>query len=651
MPIVNRDIERQIVQGGIDRGWDEAKIKEAVIKYRENPSAIGGSQPQQTPTPQPAAPSLLDQYNQNKKPNIGQQLLQTVAKPAIKTLATGAAAAEGLARTAAALPGGVSQEELNKINQATTRERDFGVLGSSRPVSVQEDGGMATPGQFARDVIGTGLELGSYLTPGAVVKGGVAAAQGAKAAAKPLISAVARGTGTAGAVGSGIGSLGSALADKTANVGDIIGRTALGTIIGGVTGGTLGAGSAAIGRGASQLANKATQTAQNLIPSNTSNFVKGVSRSIGETVGNIGSNIQKGSQRIAEQANLPEVERKLLATGLPEGPIFQLKNAGAETAQKVKEVVDIAKQRLTTNTGNLVDVQGRAVLDRIAKVVDARKAIGKEMEEVVERIGGNTYDARAIRQEIRDVLKNATRLPIPLRTAVNKILKEIPENATTLSAKELADINSRLASSARTISQMKNITSSDLDVVVGQIRKVITQRLPDEYRVLSQQYAEVMRVINDLLKEMGATKKNGAFYTIDDFLESGDTLAGEKLIRLLSNVSGSRQLIYGQLEELAKRYGYTGTDDLNALVEWTNLIESALNIPKPGSFQGRITQAGENVADIAAGAQVGGLPGSIVGGALGKAKKAMQADKAEAIEEFIKSLLRTSDEGLPSTGD
>lgn len=177
----------------------------------------------------------------------GNGIIQSIAKPFTKAAATGAAAISSIGKLATSLPGGISQQELNDINTAATRERDFGIFGKNTPTGVNaqqaatgqsaltsKPTGQAI-GQFGKDVIGTGLELGSYLAPGAI-----------GAAAKPTLGALAAG----GAVSGALGGAGSALTQENTNLGKVLGGAALG----GVTGGILGAAIPAAGRAASEAA-------------------------------------------------------------------------------------------------------------------------------------------------------------------------------------------------------------------------------------------------------------------------------------------------------------------------------------------------------------------------------------------------------------
>lgn len=201
---------------------------------------------QQLQTVQPAQP-----VQQQKKQGIFGNLVQSVAKPFIKTAATGLSAIEGTGQLLGSLPGGVTPQELQQVNQQIDKTRNFGFLGSSAPVGQkaleQSARGETTPLQATLrglgDVVGTGLELGSYFAPVGLGEGAIA--KGGEALAKPTLGALAKG----GAVAGGLGSLGSSLQENQS-----LGKTLANTAVGTVTGGVLGAAVPAVGRGIGKVA-------------------------------------------------------------------------------------------------------------------------------------------------------------------------------------------------------------------------------------------------------------------------------------------------------------------------------------------------------------------------------------------------------------
>lgn len=222
MPVVDRQKERQIVERARQRGWGDEQIRQAVTAFRSQAGGI-----QAVPEAQAAQPA--------QKPGF----LASIAAPFTKTLATGLGAIEGIGTLAgeAMKPGKITPEGLRAAETAATRERDFGVFGTSKPIgadiSATEGVGSAL-GKFAKPVIGTGLELGSYAAPVGVAKG---AGQATRFLSK--LGAGARAGAKFGALGGGMQAGGRELAQEGSTLGSVAKKTLGGSLAGGVVGGTL----------------------------------------------------------------------------------------------------------------------------------------------------------------------------------------------------------------------------------------------------------------------------------------------------------------------------------------------------------------------------------------------------------------------------
>lgn len=224
MPVVNREVERAIVERARARGMADEQIKQAVLKYR-------AEQPQFNSIAQPSAAQ-----QPTAAPVEKNNLLTAIAKPFIKTAAAIPAVIGGVSKLA--------QGDVQGAQEAITKERSFGALGSTRPIGInQETGEKQKFGELAKDVVGTGAEIASYAAPtGALGKG---ASLGAKAmsAAK------------AGALGGALGGFGQGLQEKQPLL-KTVGQTVTGAALGGATGGALpilGAGASKIAEGAGDL--------------------------------------------------------------------------------------------------------------------------------------------------------------------------------------------------------------------------------------------------------------------------------------------------------------------------------------------------------------------------------------------------------------
>jgi len=201
-------------------------------------------------------------------------LVKDVAKPFVSTLASGLGSVEGAYKMATSAPGGFSQRELADIDKATTRERDFGIFGKARPINITKTGEQKGVVEFAKDVIGTGVEIGSYIAPVGI---------GAKAISRAGATGIGKAaltTSAGGVLGGSVGEFGAALreAEGIEDTGEILKRSAYGGLAGGVLGGAIGtAGSALASRAAikagvpeavARTVNEVTGVYDNLINTN-----------------------------------------------------------------------------------------------------------------------------------------------------------------------------------------------------------------------------------------------------------------------------------------------------------------------------------------------------------------------------------------------
>lgn len=169
-----------------------------------------------------------------EKRGIFSRIASAVARPFLRTYSAAAGAIEGVGSLGgAAIATALGQKDtaqrlIDEASNATSRERDFGVLGTVRPVGVSEEGKFYGAFEGAKDIIGTGLEIGSYAAPAALPK--------IAGAAIPTAAKIAYGAAT-GNVAGGLSAIGQAMQEQksildTAKQG--LAGAAVGTIVGGM---------------------------------------------------------------------------------------------------------------------------------------------------------------------------------------------------------------------------------------------------------------------------------------------------------------------------------------------------------------------------------------------------------------------------------
>lgn len=166
---------------------------------------------------------------QQSKPGFFHSLVQSIAKPVIKTGVTAGKAVAGLAGAATYGVGkatgsqtlqGVGKEALQDA-ASPTAHTDFGYLGQ------------VSPAKNVKEAVGTGLELGANLV------GGEGAGTLAKTTVGGLVKQGITQGAKAGALAGGLAGTGSAL-NEDKGVGGVIGGGIEGALEGGAVGGAIG---------------------------------------------------------------------------------------------------------------------------------------------------------------------------------------------------------------------------------------------------------------------------------------------------------------------------------------------------------------------------------------------------------------------------
>jgi len=223
MPVVDREKERAIVQRGRERGMSDQQIKNAVVNFRVQNGGVNQSVATSQPTVQsPQAPT---------KPQEGffKGLIKAPARAlgavAGTVEALGSLGGAGLSALAGNRQG--SQDLMRQANQAIREGGFVGRATGVKPIGANDE----SFGEIAKQVVGTGLELGSYATPYGLGKG---VASALKTGAKIPIKNLA----VAGGVASGLGETGASLSEGK-SVGQSLARGVSAIPGGAVTGAAL----------------------------------------------------------------------------------------------------------------------------------------------------------------------------------------------------------------------------------------------------------------------------------------------------------------------------------------------------------------------------------------------------------------------------
>ncbi len=171
------------------------------------------------------------------EPSAGGQFVRDIAKPVVRTGATIGKVVQGVRDLGKTLRG--EQTDQNAINQPV-QSRYFGNID---PLGTRA-GQRLSPKEELKDVIGTGLELSSFIPVGTGAK---LATEVAKQPFKQALKTTGKAFAREGAIQGGLGSAGRSIQEGD-TFGQTLGKTALGAGIGAGAGFGLGVGGTAIAR-------------------------------------------------------------------------------------------------------------------------------------------------------------------------------------------------------------------------------------------------------------------------------------------------------------------------------------------------------------------------------------------------------------------
>lgn len=346
-----------------------------------------GTQEQQKPT-QDAGSSVLDTIPEAPKgPGLFTRIAQGIANPFLRTATNAINFAEGTAK----LIGG----DVQGANEASTKTRNFGFLGKNiRPVGVKEDGQFMKTGEFARDIAGTGLEIGSNL-----VGGGTAGSVG-KATLKGAIWQGTKAGFKGGLLGGAMSAGGQALQDTEKTAGQVVGSTIKGGLLGGALGGFIGATAPLASSGLRSLYRTVNPTTKTLL---TSAIKPG--KNLGATVQKEGGKVVQKWDEVMDTA-LPDIAAtvtKNKARGVGSQAIANADDLVAVTRQAKQEIWSEVKEMVGKHAN--VEIDGNKVADNIMEAITTR--MRKEGSSGIKHIEetANAYRGKMSVEEAETILE------------------------------------------------------------------------------------------------------------------------------------------------------------------------------------------------------------------------------------------------------
>jgi hypothetical protein len=582
--------------------------------------------------------SQAAQAPKEKEPGFLASVAKDIASPFLKTGTSIANVLETTANLGAAGISGVfgTKDQTRKLladaAASIGKRRNFGVLGKIAPVGYsQETGKMSSLGQSAKDIVGTGLELGSYFVGGGGAKN-VAKLGFGGLVKKGAFEGLKTGA-TAGAAQMG----GKEMQSPTSTAGSILGKTLLGGTGGALFGTAIGAAVPAAGAAISPLlkfGSRATAEAPAIAKAAPEVVARGA-----EWLRRGAQKIERGVQEKAATAVLPEAEKLASRSGVASEVIERIKTATPETRKGMRNMIASAKEAMTDirSRSRPIEAAGQSLVDRASHLSKSLKETGKALGSLKTKLRGIPVDTADIQSAIASDLDE-----MGFRVGADgKLTSAVPVES---------DISGVMSDLYNFIGKNNTMDAGDVDrlrqylfdpnTAAGVPLRGRAQGLASKYReLLLKKLSEIDPSYGELARQY-ATKRQ----TLEDFVKliqykgniediTGKSLrAGEVARRVLGNASDRPQTVIDALIEMAKNVGYEGLDDPYDLIRFADELEALLGTTQTGGLGGQVQRAAEGAMSRF------GMVGKTLE-TVGQLGAPGGMDKLNAIEAFLDSLV------------
>jgi len=376
------------------------------------------------------------------------------------------------------------------------------------------------------------------------------------------------------------------------------------------------------------------------------------------TLSGVGSQIKDFAGRTAKEAqDVAARETRLQSLPVPEASVRRavsdervidlVNKLTPEELAITRRLVDQAKLKegdITTNTAHPKSIAGAELLKPVDHIIQTRKAVGEKLGNIRTQLDStkdiNTNSAfRSFHTYLKEDFqvqfdKQGQIIPGTGRLARGDV-GEIQNLYNELRSKTFAsqrDIDEFLQRSFKDydLKQAREQTfSDDVSRIAGRARQDMRQLMPEQYNVLSTEYAKLSTPLTDIIKLLG--------YKGDlDALTAKDLKAGEVGLRVLGNASDRPQSIIDEIVRVASDNGYKSDVNLNNIIALTDQLEGLYDITMPRSFSGQVTSGMDNSNALGA---MGDAATMNIGGLYNRAaqSRASQVEIQEAFDAFLSS--------------
>ena len=501
-------------------------------------------------------------------------------------------------------------------------------------------------GLSARDVIGSALEVGSFLVPvGGIARGVGLAAKGLGLAAKGL----GRKALEAGALGAATGGL--VEAGRAVGEGAGIGETLKRTLTGAAVGAPFGAALPVVGAGARKIANviKAPIAERAAIKAEQETLLKAGAPDARIATKTLGEGGEVVTHKTATEA---------VRQGIPEADVALIRAGSSKDKMKMARMLDIRQNQLTNKriTDRATDVVGDTFVNKIAKPIEKlNKEAGKNLDSVARKLSGKKANPSSAVIDFADGLERAG-----ITVRKNKTLNFRGSDFENIAGaqKLIKNVWHRVLRVSRTGDALQlHKTKSYIDEIVNYGKKaeglsgkaqmllknlrhnidvILDDKFP-EYNRVNTQFSDTIRQLNNMGAAIGRTFRLGDTFS--------DARSGLAMRRILSNTAGRSEILklLEGMQEVGKKYGLKMDEDIITQANFADILEKMLGTEAPTSLLGQTERAVSGIgiagADIARGTPSGIISGTIKAGkyAIDVTRGVNQRNKIDALRALLRA--------------
>lgn len=499
-----------------------------------------------------------------------------------------------------------------------------------------------------RDILGSALEIGSFLVPvGGIARGLGLAGKGALTLGRKagLGAAVGASSGTLAEAGRAIG--------EGEDIAGIIGQSLKGAAFGG----TIGAAFPFAARGASKVGRR---TAESVSRPFTRKAEQRALLEAGETDARIASKKLLERQGRDPKIIRDRVAQEAIKQGAERGDVALIKGFSQTDAKKAKEMLNLAKRAFTNKriVDRTTDIVGDTFLEQAKFLARVNKNAGNKLDQVAQRLRGQKVDiADPIGEFIQQLDSAAVRVKgnkldfkgsdfegigsaeRALQNVWNRLQRFKGGQADALEAHRLKKFIDNSVSYGKTSEGLVGQAERLLKGVRHGVDSVLDTKFPI-YNKVNQEFAETIAQLSNISKQMGRNFRIG-----DDF---ANMRAGTTLRRILSNTQSRSNLmaLVGDMQQTARKYGMKIDDDIINQVSFADTIENIFGSEAPTSLMGQFEKAAGRVEEAAGVAKSIGQ-GNFIGAGFRAGKSVLehargisQENKIKAIESLLDDVIK-----------